>query len=88
MFWYDNDLIGCPNPETLELLIAEWIEKMIKRGKPPTPEMIHNQRTKAMGPKNAAQLRAMGVQAGSFEWRSGTPPKMDAGQTVINEGLV
>lgn len=86
MFWYDNDLIGCPNPETLEILIAEWIAKMIEKGKPPSQQMIDHQRTKAMGPKNAAQLQAMGIHAGAFSWPGGTRPRMDSGQYLIDNG--
>jgi len=86
LIWLDNDLIGNPNEETRELLLARWIAKMRAKGVEPTPQMIEHQRTKAMGPKLVKALQALGVPTRAKEWASGTVPKMDMGQYLIEQG--
>lgn len=88
MVWYDNDLIGNPTPETQALMVDRWIAKMIDRGHPPTTEQIQHQRTKAMGPKIAAAVEALGTPARPYAWPAGTRPKYDAGQYLIDIGAV
>lgn len=85
----DNDLIGNPTPQTRAVLLALWVLKMTMRDNPPTPHMIELQRTKAMGPKVAASVRAAGVARSlAYQWTEGTKPKMDIGQYLIDNGVV
>jgi hypothetical protein len=88
LIWYDNDLIGCPTPETRDLLVEQWIAKMIAKGRQPTAAQIEHQRTKAMGPKISTDLQALAIKAQPYRWAPGTPPKMDSGQHLINAGAV
>ena len=88
LVWLDNDLIGNPNEETRELLLARWIAKMRAKGVEPTPQMIEHQRTKAMAPKLVKALQGLGVPTRAKEWASGTMPKMDMGQYLIEQGAV
>lgn len=85
----DNDLIGHPTPQTRAMLLALWTMKMIMRGNPPTPQMIEQQRTKAMGPRVSASVKAAGVaRSRCYTWAEGTKPKQDIGQHLIDRGLV
>jgi hypothetical protein len=85
----DNDLIGNPTPQTRAMLLALWTMKMVMRGNPPTPQMIEQQRTKAMGIKVAASVKAAGVaRSRCYTWAEGTKPKQDIGQHLIDRGLV
>lgn len=88
LVWLDNDLIGNPTDETRELLVERWIAKMRAKGVEPTPQMIEHQRTKAMGPKLVKALQALGVPTRAKEWASGTTPRMDMGQYLIEQGAV
>jgi hypothetical protein len=88
LVWYDNDLIGNPTEETRESMLAAWIAKERRAGREPSEGQIHQERTKAMGPKIAAQLQALGVKAQPYTWADGTRPKMDAGQYLVDSGAV
>lgn len=88
LIWYDNDLIGNPTEQTLETMIAEWIAKQASGGHIPSESQIAHERTKAMAPKIAESLRALGTPARAYEWAEGTRPKMDAGAYLIESGVV
>lgn len=86
--WLDNDLAGNPNEETREIQIAERIEKYRQKNMDVTPAMIQSWRESSGGPKIVAQFQAYNAPIGSWQWPTGTPTEMDAGQYLINEGAV
>lgn len=84
LVWLDNDLVGCPNPETRHTLLAQWRREMAARvaaGTIPTapaPPEPH-------GPQIANALLAAGVRASVYHWPAGTPPKADLGWALMQE---
>lgn len=73
--WYDNDLAGAPNSETLRAMAKEWRCKHPAIANVPAPN----------GPKIVAQLRELSAQHGGFQanvfpWPPGTPRHYDMGQ--------
>lgn len=83
--WYDNDLAGCPNPETLEAEVAAWRVKMqaaLDAGKiktipamPPTPH----------GPRVARLLWLANIKVSIGAWPPGTPVNWDIGKQIALE---
>lgn len=86
LVWYDNDLIGNPNEEAREGLIAARREKMEARGIHVTDSMIQNWRRSAMAPQIVRDLRHLHIPAETFNWPLGTQWHMDAGQYLIDQG--
>lgn len=72
LIWFDNDLAGDPNKETLDRLTAEW-KAAHQKGKPPQP----------FGPMLQARLRKAGILAGRNTWPDGTPDKADFGWKLM-----
>lgn len=84
LVWLDNDLAGCPNPETHRAALAAWRATMAQRvaeGKitrvPSDPE--------PRGPQIANALLAAGVKASVYRWPAGTPQKMDLGGALMQD---
>lgn len=83
--WYDNDLAGCPNSETLVSEVAAWRAKMqtaLDQGKiktipsePPTPH----------GPRVARQLWQANIKVSIGAWPAGTPVNWDIGKQIALE---
>lgn len=83
--WYDNDLAGCPNSETLESEVAAWRAKMQAAfdqsritAMPSAPPAPH-------GPRVAALLRAAGIPTALGAWPPGTPRGWDIGAQIALE---
>lgn len=83
--WYDNDLAGSPNAETLAAEVAAWRAKMLSaldagkiKSLPSTPPTPH-------GPRVAAQLRAAGLRVCCGAWPPGTPVGWDIGKQIAQE---
>jgi hypothetical protein len=71
--WLDNDLAGCPNPQTYVRLRQAWMQ--LHPGKhPPEPN----------GPRIATALQAAGVRCSLYRWPSGTPAKYDIGAALMD----
>lgn len=77
--WYDNDLAGSPNQETLTAELDAWREKMRQAGQPATTPPQPN------GPRVLAKLRAAGLPATAGAWPSGTPRGWDVGKQIAHE---
>lgn len=75
LIWFDNDLAGDPNQETMERCLAEWKAEHPK-GKPPRP----------FGPVLQARLRKAGLLAVRNSWPHGTPVKADFGWKLMQIG--
>lgn len=76
LVWLDNDLAGCPNPETYQLLRAQW-QRERPGTTPPEPK----------GPQIANALLSTGVRASVYRWPNGTPPKADLGSVLMERTL-
>lgn len=80
--WYDNDLAGSPNAETLEAETAAWWAKMqaaLDQGKiksiPTTPPAPH-------GPRVARLLWLANIPSSVGAWPPGTPVGWDIGLQI------
>lgn len=73
LIWLDNDLVGCPNQETYQRLLAEWRAAHPQATHTPEPN----------GPKIANQLLQAGIKASVYQWAKGTPPKADIGAALM-----
>jgi hypothetical protein len=71
--WLDNDLVGCPNPETYQRLLIEWRAAHPQATHTPEPN----------GPKIANALLEVGVKASVYQWPKGTPAKADIGSALM-----
>lgn len=75
--WYDNDLAGAPNSETMHEMVQEWRARHPTIPTAPSPN----------GPKIVTQLRELSSSHGGFEanvykWPPGTPRHYDMGQQL------
>lgn len=75
LIWLDNDLVGCPNPETYRAFLTDWRIDHPDAIRVPQPN----------GPKIANALLAVGVKASVYQWPEGTPAKADIGWALIGE---
>ncbi len=81
--WYDNDLAGCPNPETYQAETARWLTSMQEKVRagtlrqvPPLPQ--------PNGPKVANALLAAGLHVTCHLWPRGTPKGYDLGALIAD----
>lgn len=73
--WYDNDLAGQPNAETLRAELFAWRQAHPDGWRAPQPN----------GPKVANALRDAGINATLYHWPAGTPAKADVGWALMQQ---
>lgn len=82
--WFDNDLAGLPNEETLRDRADVWLRMMRDNLESGKIKVMPKHTPSPNGYKVVRKLSEVGVPASGYQWKHGTPVGYDIGQLLMD----